>query len=402
MINFEEEMKAILESDPLGLLDVKPKASSAISADQRLVDSFEEITAFMQEHGREPAESRNISERKLYSRLKGLRENPEKAEALRELDTLGLLADVTFSEPVEINTIEDVLEEDALGLLGDDLVVEADVNDIFTLKNVPKSTYTTDHVALRKSCKEFDQFEPLFKQCQSDLSNGKKVQVPFKSERRQIRPETMFVLQGMLCYVAGVGKWEKRKSATDYDARLLCVFENGTESNMLLRSLSSALWKDKNSRQVIDADQLELFNEQERVAAEDEATGTIYVLRSLSDDPRIKELGDLYKIGFSSVPVEQRIQNAKQEPTYLMADVKVVTEFETYNLNPQKMELLLHTFFAKACLNLDVFDGSGNRHTPREWFVVPLHVIETAVELLINGEIVNYTYDCEQQAIVGR
>ena len=280
MIDFEEEMKVILETDPLGLLDVKPKASSAISAEQLLVNSFEEITAFVQEHGREPAESRDIGERKLYSRLRGLRDSPEKAEALRELDTLGLLADVTAPEPIEINTIDDVLGEDALGLLGDDLGDEADVNDIFTLKNVPKSTYTTDHIALRKSCKEFDQFEPLFKQCHSDLAAGEKVQVPFKREG-QIYPKAMFVLQGMLCYVAGRGKWEKRKSATDYDARLLCIFENGTESNMLLRSFSSALWKDENSRQVIDADQLEMFNEQERVAAEDEATGTIYVLLTL-------------------------------------------------------------------------------------------------------------------------
>ncbi len=122
----------------------------------------------------------------------------------------------------------------------------------------------------------------------------------------------------------------------------------------------------------------------------------------LSDDPRIAELVDLYKIGFSSVPVQQRIQNAKQEPTYLMADVKVVTEFETFNVNPQKMELLLHTFFAEACLDLDVFDSEGKRHTPREWFVVPLRAIEAAVELLINGDIVNYSYDCKEQAIVGR
>jgi len=267
------------------------------------------------------------------------------------------------------------------------------------LRNVPKQANSPDHVAKRKPCKEFDQFEPLFKLCQSEMAVGERVQVKFKSER-QIEPKTMFVLQGLLCYVAGIGDWKKRKSATDYDARLLCVFENGLESNMLKRSLSSALWKDKNSRQVINSDQLQMFEESSKVKEDDEATGCIYVLRSLSDDPQIVAIENLYKIGFSSQLVADRIDNAAKEPTFLMADVVPVVEFQTYNLNPQKLEKLLHTFFAAACLNLDVFDGDGKRHTPREWFIVPLHIIETAVELLINGEIVNYRYDEQNQQII--
>lgn len=110
--------------------------------------------------------------------------------------------------------------------------------------------------------------------------------------------------------------------------------------------------------------------------------------------------GCLYKIGFSTQPAQNRIKNAAGEPTYLMADVALVSEYQTYNLNPRKLELLLHTFFAKSCLNIDVFDKDGVRHTPREWFVVPLHIIETALKLLISGEIVNYEYDSNGQKIV--
>jgi hypothetical protein len=204
----------------------------------------------------------------------------------------------------------------------------------------------------------------------------------------------------MLVYVATVGEWEKRKHHND--ARLYCVYENGTESHLLLRSLAGSLWKDENGRQVVDVKQMALFDESTRVTAEDEATGFIYILRSLSDDPQIKGIKDLYKIGYSTQPVQERIKNAAQDPTYLMADVRVITEFETFNLNPQKLELLLHRFFAAACLNLDVFDSEGKRHTPREWFIVPLPIIEAAVRLLRSGEIVNYRYDNQREEIVGR
>lgn len=400
MIDFTKEMETILETDPLGLLEIKPKTSSVISANERLVASFEEINAFIREHNREPASSRDISERKLYSRLKGLRESPDKAAALAEFDTFNLLANMKYPEPKELNTIDDVLEDDALGLIVGDVSGEADPNDIFTLRNVPKSINMPDHIAKRKPCEEFEQFETLFKRIHADLTSKEKVMKPFTSER-QIAPGEFFILQGMLVYVANVGEREKRNFG-NVNARLYCVFENGTESNMLLRSLAAALWKDKKSRQIVDAGQAEIFSESEQITEEDKSTGYIYILRSLSENPQIKGIEDLYKIGFSSQPVKQRIQNAAQEPTYLMADATLVAEFQTYNLNPQKLEILLHTFFAESCLNLDVFDSKGNRHIPREWFVVPLHVIETAIQLLINGDIVNYRYDSQRQEIVGK
>jgi len=398
MTDFIKELEAILDGDPLGLLDIKQKASSVMSADARLVESFKEINAYMEERGREPTASRDIKERRLYSRLKGLRESPDKADALAEHDTFKLLADVTAPAPKEINSIDDVLEDDVLGLLDNDLPGEGDPNEIFQLRNVPKTLDMPDHIAKRKPCDEFEQFESLFKTYHAGLVSGEKITIKFESEL-QIAVGEMFILQGMLVYVANIGEKEK-KNFGNVNARLYCVFENGTESNMLLRSLAAAFWKDEHSRQVVDAKQAELEIEPEQVSGEDEATGYIYVLRSLSADPKIQEIDDLYKIGFSSQPTEQRIQNAEQEPTYLMAGVEVVSEFQTFNLNPQKLELLLHTFFAESCLNIDVFDNDGKRHTPREWFVAPLHVINVALELLINGEIVNYRYDSQLQEIV--
>ena len=399
-MGFERELRDILENDPLGLLDIKPAKPSALSPYERLLASFEEINLFVREQGREPAATRDIYERRLYSRLKGLREDSTKAATLLEFDSCGLLGDVELAEAKEIETITDVLDDDVLGLLGEDGGSEDTATGIFTLRHVPATRTSPDLVAKRKPCNEFEQFEPLFQQCHVDLASGARVLVPFNSERR-IVPDRLFLLQGMLVYVANMGSWEKRKFGKG-NARLYCVFENGTESNMLLRSLAAALWKDEGSREAIEGHQVEMFTAAGGVGADDEPTGYVYVLRSLSRDPRIEQMENLFKIGFSSQSVKVRTKNAAQDPTFLMADVAPVAEFQTFNLNPQKLELLLHKFFAVACLNLDVVDDKGQIHKPREWFVVPLPVIEAAVQLLQNGEIVHYRYDAERQELVGK
>lgn len=390
-MDFEKELQTILEDDPLGLLEFKPKASSVISADERLITSFEEINSFVELHNREPEASRNISERKLHSRLKGLRKNPEKAASLLECDRLNLLSDIEIPQPVEVNTVEDVMANDPLGLLGSD-------EGIFTLRNVPEAIDMPNNIAKRKPCEDFERFEPLFKQCQAELQSGKRELRKFTGEQ-QISSGHFFILHGVMVYVARVG--EKQRNKGKANARLHCVFENGTESDMLLRSLATELYKDENGRRVLNLGE-DLLSPVEQITQDDQPTGFIYVLRSLSDNPKIRVLDNLYKIGYSSQSVKQRIQNAAQEPTYLMADVEVVTEYQTYNLNPQKLELLLHTFFAESCLDFDVFDKDGKRHTPREWFIVPLHVIETVIRLLINGEIVNYRYDTHGQEVLSK
>lgn len=392
MIDFEKELEAILKNDPLGLLKVKPKSSNYITTDERLAQSFNEINSFCREHGHPPEKTRDINERKLYSRLQGLLEAPDKAAALADLDEFGLLETAAEVAPKEISTIDDVLTDDALGLLG------GQEDDIFTLKNISKKPERPEYTAQRKVCTEFEKFEPLFNKYQQGLSSGQMITIPFTGER-QVVPGAVFVLQGMLVYVANRGNWEK-KNFGNKNARLYCVFENATESSMYLRSLAAALWKTENSREVVDRDKVGLLEESLHPADGDAETGFIYVVRSLSKEPSLKQEKDLYKIGFSTQTVNERIKHASTDPTFLMADVMPVIEYRTLNLNPQKAELLLHTFFAEACLNIDVFDESGNRHMPREWFIVPLHLIEAAVTLLISGEIVNYKYDASAQGIV--
>jgi len=395
VIDFEKELEAILRDDPLGLLKSMAKASTRLSVDERLLASFNEIVEFVRGRGREPEASKDIGERRLHSRLKGLRENPEKAAALKEIDELGLLAGVEVPVPPEINDIDDILGRDDLGLL-DEGPSSDDPGTILRLKNVKRPSTPPDFLAKRKPCDEFDQFEPIFKRYHAGLASGAFQTMEFSSER-QIEKERVFLLQGMLVYVAGVADWEK-KNFGNADRRLLCIFENGTESNMLQRSLAAALWKAEGSAEVVERSQLDL--RPGGVSGDDTETGYVYVLRTLSPKPELKAIEHLYKIGFSAGPVPERIANAEKEPTYLMARVHLVTMFQVFNVSPQKLEYLVHRFFGAVRLDLTVTDSDGQLHTPREWFVVPLPTIEAAVHLLISGEITKYRYDPKQQEIV--
>ena len=383
----KDDLLKILQDDDMGLLNVKPKRA-AINVDERLLASFQQINDFYRQHGKEPESNpSNILEFQLFNRLKGLRASKEKCEALQEVDEFKLL---TFVEsPKPITSVADIFNDDSLGLLDDEAA------SIFQLKHVPLVKEMPDKIAQRKRCPDFEQFEPLFKQCHAELAAGAREARGFTGEQ-QIQPGHFFILHGITAYVAEVGEKEVKNGKVN--ARLRCIFENGTESNMLLRSLATELYKDETGRRILDPNDKAL-EALEQIHASDEKSGYLYVLKSLSTVPEIADTKNLFKIGYSTAPVLDRIKNAAEEPTYLMAPVKVVEVFECYNLNPQKFELMLHTFFGKACLNVDVYDKQGKRFSPREWFIAPLHIIEAAANMLINGDIVNYRYDIATQCI---
>jgi hypothetical protein len=163
---------------------------------------------------------------------------------------------------------------------------------------------------------------------------------------------------------------------------------------MLLRSLGKAMRQNKNGRIVSENEDVTI-SRLHMVNEEDKKTGYIYVLKSLSKDTKIQSIANLYKIGFSSTPIEERIKNAEQESTYLMAPVHICMIVECYNMNPQKFEKIIHTFFGKSCINLDIFDKDGRRHSPREWFSVKMEVIEQAIDLIVEDNITQYGYNKE-------
>jgi hypothetical protein len=381
----KKDLLKLIEDDDLGLLNVKSKQVTT-STDERLVLSFQEINNFVKDNGREPKATGDINEYQLHARLNAIRENKEKTQALCGFDEHDLLS----KEIKEIKSLKDVFEDDDLGIL------ESDADSIFNLKHIPKEVEMPDYIANRKSCKDFQEFEQKFIQCQADLKSEKRKLWPFRKEQN-IEKGSFFVLKGVLVYVAEVGEFEIVNGKRN--ARLRCIFENGTESDLLLRSLARELYRD--GRRVTEHKN-HLLDNFYNITKEDLETGYIYVVKSLSDKPEISSIKNLFKIGFSKIPVEERIKNATQEPTYLMAPVKIVTSFKCFNMNPQKLEQLLHNFFGESCLNLDVFDNEGRRHSPREWFMAPLEIIEQAIHFVINGEIVHYRYDLEKKQIVGR
>lgn len=381
-----EILRKLKEEDDLGLLNTRAGSCTSQDPNDRLIASFQEINDFMAETGREPQpNNEDMREFALYSRLNSFRENPDNIPLLRRYDTFKIL-----KEKKIISSLKDIFHDDDLGLLKDWS------DDIFDIKHIPKESAVPDYIAQRKVCQSFQQYEHLFKQCQADLISGKRKLMPFANEQ-QIEKDDFFVLKGILTYVAFVG--EKERSNRKINARLHCVFENGTESDMLLRSLARELYKD-GRRVTIHEDRL--LDGLKGIESSDKETGYIYILKSHSQRAEIQSINHLYKIGFSRFPIQERIKNALQEPTYLMAPVSEIASYQCFNLNPQKLELLLHTFFASVCLNVDVFGGDGQRYTPREWFVAPLQVINQAIELLISGDIVNYRYDSDLQKIVDR
>ena len=393
----EEILNEIFENDPLDLLKLKPKTSSIKTSEERLLSSFEEINDFVKNNDREPIpDPTNISEYKLYSVLKGLRENDEKIDILKSYDNYNLL---DYNKD-EVNSMDDIFESDSFDILGDDS------EGLFTFKHTPKNIERAkaDFVGKRFRCKDFDQYEHQFIEVQNDLALGKRKLVDFNYEN--LREGEYYVNNGILLYLKDV-KFEKKvqifKSGTHSrpDGRTVIIFENGTESNIMFQSLYKALQKNgKMVTQNIDKVADDFQKSFEGITDEDKETGHIYILKSLSKKDEIASINNLYKIGFSSNSVKERIRNAENDPTYLMAPVKLVSSWMCYNMNTMKLEQLIQRFFGNTCLDIDVYDKNGKRHRPREWFIAPIEAIEQAVALIISGEIINYRFDKENCMIV--
>ncbi|MCK5354593.1 MAG: GIY-YIG nuclease family protein, partial [Methyloprofundus sp.] len=301
MINFEKELQEILDNDPLGILKVKPKVSSVMSADNRLKASFEEINQFIDDKGHEPEKSRDINERKLFSRLQSFMQSPEKAALLLELDRHNLLEGVEAPEPFVIESIDDVLDADPLGLLGD--INNADEVDIFDLKNLPsKSRSLTDFMAKRKPCEDFSKYEKQFITVQKEIKENKRKLTHFTDKGEAIVEGNYYILGGILLYLEGISVDSEEKTINGKrhrkDGRTRCIFENGTESNMLYRSLAKALY---HGGKIVSQTEEQINSEFQKnlgiAEEEDELAGYIYILKSLSKNAEIQSLGHLYKIG---------------------------------------------------------------------------------------------------------
>ncbi len=375
----------ILDSDVDGLLD-DPEAPKKVTSADRLQRAFLEIVEFRRTQGRIPnSMTREIAERKLGARLDGILVSDEKIEALKPLDDYGLL-----EMPEAPASIDELLGEDELDLLGD----ESGLMDVSDLP-VRRQVFESKDVARREKAEDFEQFEPLFKRKHEELRDGVSRMLPYPG-MSHIVPGAFFVLNGVILFVAEVGETEYKQTTVRENKRerLRVIFENGTESSMYRQSLGIRL-SDEDGHILVRAELPEILDA-------DEVSGYIYVLRSKSDDPQISGLQHLHKIGFTRGAVEKRTKNADKSPTYLMAPVDIVASYRTYNLKASALENLLHRVFAAVRLDLTQADNKGRAYDPSEWFVVPLDVIDQAIELIISGSIVDYVYDAKAQKLVAR
>ncbi len=401
-------MSKKINKDDLDLLgklgvDTAPEKQAARSKnEQRIIAGFEEIVRFVEQHDRPPehGENRDIFERIYAVRLDQLRKSSEYREILKEYDTKQLLdpqKDPQNSWEKHSTMDQDASVYDILRSLEADVDTQDDITDLKHVRST-KEKIAAEEIAQRTSCRDFGIFKPLFEQVKGDLKANTRAIVKCL-DKTNVEVGDFYIVQGQTAYVAHADELFINAEGRQ-DCRLRIIFDNGTESKMLRRSLQKRLWEDTSSRRIIDrGDMGPLFSDQEE--EEDEAVGYVYVLRSKSDNPFIAENRKvIHKIGITKGSVKRRIVNAEKDPTYLLAKVDIVETFKVSNLNLNSLEKLLHKFFEPARLDLQLKDRFGFGVEPREWFLVPLPIIEEAIQKLIDGTLPKHRYEPNEGRII--
>lgn len=364
--------------------------------EERIVAGFEEVQRFVDEYGRSPqhGEDRDIFERLYAVRLDRLRSLQECRSLLEPIDRQGLLGE---APAVTETSVEDMDLDELMA----ELEGAAGARDITELRHVRSSVEkrAAEEIANRETCEDFDRFKPLFDEVQKDLEAGRRQTREFEL-KAEIRPGRWFIVGGQKAYVAEMDEpFTNAQGRTD--ARLRVIFDNGTQSRMLMRSLQRALNNDEAGRRITEPAAGPLFSDEEEEG--DQASGTIYVLRSKSDHPLVAANRDLvHKIGVTTLPVAQRIAGARLQPTFLMADVEVVATYELFNINRSRLEHLIHRVFDPARLDIEVRDRFDRPVKSTEWFLVPLFAIDEAVERIKDGTITQFVYDPQSARLVER
>lgn len=275
---------------------------------------------------------------------------------------------------------------------------EADLFDIpRDMRKVMQERKNADYVAQRQLCKDFCIYQTLFTQVHKDLKHGlrslKKI-----SKTASLQAGRFYVVDGELLYLERIGE-QKQSSNSLPDARTRCIYENGTESDILLQTLRKNVVGSGYAVTELEKESESKFFNNGMLAEKDKVTGYVYILSSLSDNPTIQSQKNLYKIGFSTKSVEERVANAEHDPTYLMAPVKIVATYKVVNINSQKLEDIIHQVLKGVQFHVTVIDDGGNSHEPKEWFVVPLEVIDVIIQKILDGSIINYAYNSSLQCL---
>jgi hypothetical protein len=388
----DPDLDALAEG--LAEFDVPDKQGGRPAKEERIIAGFEDIQRFVEKHGRAPlhGEDRDIFERLYAVRLDRLRALPECRAVLEPLDHQGLLGGaptVGSGDAIDLEELEAAL---------------SDGDDVTRLRHVRATTEkrAAEDIAQRKPCTDFEDFEPLFERVRRELKDGTRYAAPLEKRGEMnidlIQEGQFFIVGGQIAYIAEVGK----EFTTEYDrkdSRLRVIYDNGTESDVLLRSFQRAFYRDDAARVISNPEIGPLFGDEP--AEDDSKTGTIYVLRSKSDNPVVAANRDiLHKIGVTGAKIETRVASASFDPTFLLAEVEIIATYALYNINRVKLENLIHRVFDSAQLDIEITDRFGNPVRPREWFLVPFFIIDEAVGRIKDGSITDYVYDPKAAKLV--
>jgi len=385
----------------LGITSEKKAKTSRTPKEARIISGFEDIQRFVEEQDRHPGHGQelDIFERLYAVRLDRLRAQSACIDLLTDLDYQNLLDSKKII--IDVDALDD---EELLSTLGLESSEEkSSITELKHVRSASEKRTAAEEIANRKRCEDFDQFEPFFEAIRSDLASGVRVTRLYSrdgedTQTRLIEQGQFYVLNGVTAYVADIEELEKTKHGYQ-DGRLRVIFDNGTESNLLFQSFHRALREDQAGRFVSEIEAGPLFTEPQ--AVEGTESGTIYVLRSLSDQADIADKHEIFhKIGVTGGDVQKRIANAVNDPTFLLAEVEIVAEFKLFDINRTKVENLLHRFFSPARLELTISDRFGKPVQPREWFLVPLPAIKEAIDCLIDKNLHQYRYDTNSASLV--
>jgi hypothetical protein len=382
--------------EALGVSVKSKRVADRTPQEERMITGFEDILKFVEDHGYPPqhGEERDIFERLYAVRLDRLRELPDSRALLREFDRFNLLEPI---DPAYGGFAEEADDDALLAELG---VEKAEPTGIAKLTHVKsrEEVRAAEEIANRTVCEDFERFKPLFARVRADLETSVRETRRF-GENAEIKQGEFFIVGGQMAYVATMDD----EFVTEYgrpDRRLRVIYDNATESDLLLRSLQRALYKDDAGRRITDPNAGPLFGS--TAADEDLESGTIYVLRSNSQHPAIAPHRELiHKIGVTGGSVEVRTANAALDATYLLAEVEIVATYRLFNINRSKLENLFHRVFARARLDLTIEDRFGHPVRPREWYLVPLPVIDEVVDRVRDGSITKFEYDPQTASLTG-
>ena len=393
---FTEEDDALLAE--LGIEVEVKKVQQYNTKEQRIIAGFEEILNFVEKHGRIPehGENNDIFERLYAVRLDKIRSSDECIELLKNFDTKNLLKQGEKIEEISI----DIDDEELLKQLGVNIDAEESITKLKHIKTRAEKK-AAEEIANRTRCEHFEKFQHLFEQIKKEIDSGLRKTVRFRKDagftKTTLKHAQFLIVGGQIALIAEIGESFKAPNGEE-DSRLRVIYSNGTESNILLRSLIRAMYKDETSRFITDPGLGPLFSGE--VNDDDQKSGTIYVLRSLSNHPMVQENKDVvHKIGVTGGDVKKRIYNAKNDPTFLMADVEIVATYKLANINRVKLEKVIHKFFNAAKLTIEIKDRFGKPVKPDEWFLVPIFIIDEMVEKIKDGSVSDYYYDIASASI---